>query len=434
MIRTILLDLDDTLLVNKMDQFLPAYFKLLGGYLEQVAPPERMLAELIAGTQAMLANLDPRLTLEQVFASHFYPALGLDQSELADSIETFYKQQFPRLQDQTQPVAGVPGFIRSLLSGGFELVVATNPLFPRLAVEERLRWAGIPPEEMHFTLITSYENSHFAKPNPEYFAEILAKLGRNPGQAIMVGDDLERDILPAAALGMTAYHTLHEQEPGSSTRHNQNDGSLRTDDSMTALDRPDPQPDVEGGAQVISGSLLDLQAVLTPHPAPQDEIRKVPPRMLLARLRSVLAAKLSFLDELDDDLWTRQPDENEWAPVEIIAHLRDVEREVNLPRIEKILSTDEPYLTAYDTDRWASERGYLEQEGTEALEAFCLARMKMIEMLVPLPRDDWERAARHTLLGPTTLHELVKITSDHDWLHMAQLRETLETVSKQSAS
>jgi FMN phosphatase YigB (HAD superfamily) len=434
MTHTVLLDLDDTLLVNKMEQFLPAYFELLGGYLEQIAPPERMLPELIAGTQAMLANLDPRLTLEEVFSSHFYPALGLKQSEVADSIERFYREQFPRLREQTQPIAGVYDFVRGLLARENELVVATNPLFPRLAVEERLRWAGLPPQEIGFTLITSFENSHFAKPNPEYFAEILAKLGRNPGEAIMVGDDLERDIQPAAALGMQVYLALQGQENGTSAGSIQEISPARAGGSAAELDLSANHPDGQINSQLGSGSLFDLQSALDPNPARQNKGPEVPPRILLARLRAVLAATLSFLTGLDEVLWTRPPDENEWAPVEIIAHLRDVEREVNLPRIEKILAEDGPHLTAYDTDRWAAERRYIEQDGAQALKAFCAARIEIIDSLAALQPQEWQKAARHTLLGPTSLYELVKIASDHDWLHMAQLRATLAAVGRQSAS
>jgi hypothetical protein len=54
MIRAVLIDLDDTLLVNKMDIFLPAYFQKLGEYLADRIDPDQMLTELLNGTQQML--------------------------------------------------------------------------------------------------------------------------------------------------------------------------------------------------------------------------------------------------------------------------------------------------------------------------------------------------------------------------------------------
>ncbi len=426
MIRTVLLDLDDTLLENKMEQFLPAYFKLLGDYLAHHADTEKMLQELIAGTQAMIANLDPRLTLEQVFSKHFYPALGLDASEMAGTIEGFYKTEFPRLREHTRSFPAVPGVVDELLAEGYEVVIATNPLFPRLAIEERLRWAGLPPEDVNFTLIASFEDSHFAKPNPEYFAEILARLGRKPAEAVMVGDDLERDIHPAAALGMAVYYIGEESNSGQVGA-----GLSKVDNQAAALglavDRAGEIPD----PCIASGPLTGLPLVLKSGLAAEETLKSAPTHILLARLRAVLAATLEACADLPAGAWRSRPVENEWAPVEIVAHLRDVEREVNLPRLEAVLSRNDPHLPAFDTDRWASERAYLEQDGPETLDDFSQARMETIARLSALDLNAWERAARHTLLGPTTLHELMKIATEHDWLHMAQLRETLEALEIQ---
>jgi hypothetical protein len=55
--------------------------------------------------------------------------------------------------------------------------------------------------------------------------------------------------------------------------------------------------------------------------------------------------------------------------------------------------------------------------------------MKLINTLEGIKPEDWNRPARHALIGPTTLRELMKIATEHDWLHMAQLRETLDALS-----
>ncbi len=62
-------------------------------------------------------------------------------------------------------------------------------------------------------MITSYEHLHFAKPQPEYFAEILARLGRQPEEALMIGDSLENEILPAHRLGMSVFHVVNLPGP-----------------------------------------------------------------------------------------------------------------------------------------------------------------------------------------------------------------------------
>jgi HAD superfamily hydrolase (TIGR01549 family) len=429
MIRTILFDLDDTLLVNKMDQFLPAYFQRLGDHLADITPPERMLGELVAGTQAMLTNLDPRVSLEQSFSQHFYPALDLEEAEVTDVIKAFYREEFPRLRSQTEPIPGVPDLVDALLLQEYEIVIATNPLFPRLAVEERLRWAGLPPNRFHFRLITSYEQSHFAKPNPEYFAEILARLGRKPGEAIMVGDDLKRDIEPAASLGLAVYLTGRPEQQKVPIHASRDSGSEIDRRAAGALDLATEEGTGKSSSDLPSGPLADLPSILRSLTVNEVLETGFSPRNLLARLRAALAATLTSCSALSTAAWVSRPIEGEWATVEIIAHLRDVEREVNLPRLEAILSRNQPHLTAYDTDRWAEERAYIGQDGQTVLQEFSRARMKLIDTLESIKPEDWNRPARHALIGPTTLRELMKIATEHDWLHMAQLRETLDALS-----
>jgi len=159
MLKTILLDLDDTLLDNQMERFLPAYFQRLGDYMSDTFAPDGFIRELVVGSQKMLENSDPRVTLEKTFADYFYPALDLNAGEVEAQIYTFYKQIFPSLKSVTDTRPSARPVVESLLNQGFEVVVATNPLFPRVAIEERLRWADLAPEELPFTMITSYELS-----------------------------------------------------------------------------------------------------------------------------------------------------------------------------------------------------------------------------------------------------------------------------------
>ena len=81
-------------------------------------------------------------------------------------------------------------------------MVATNPLFPLVAQEARLSWAGLNSDD--FDYISHYENSRFCKPNLKYYEEILAKLDLNPAECLMVGNDVNEDII-AIELGMKVF-------------------------------------------------------------------------------------------------------------------------------------------------------------------------------------------------------------------------------------
>jgi len=92
---TLLLDLDDTLLNTNMDTFIPAYYQGLAAALADKVAPEVMIPALMSGTRAMMQNLDPVLTLREVFDAHFFPRLAMDRPVLQERIDHFYDEVFP---------------------------------------------------------------------------------------------------------------------------------------------------------------------------------------------------------------------------------------------------------------------------------------------------------------------------------------------------
>lgn len=213
MLEAVLFDLDDTLLDNPMDTFLPAYFQALTRYLDHLVPPEQLMADLMRATQAMNADHNRALTNEEAFASVFYPLLGQDRSTVESAFERFYTQEFPKLRGMTRRRPEARALVASALERGLQVAVATNPMFPRVAVEERLAWAGVPVERFDYALVTTYENMHATKAHPAYYCEILQKLDRQPGECLMVGDSWKLDIVPASAVGLRAYWVTQQSPP-----------------------------------------------------------------------------------------------------------------------------------------------------------------------------------------------------------------------------
>jgi FMN phosphatase YigB (HAD superfamily) len=390
MTRTVLIDLDDTLLINSMDRFLPAYFQRLGEYLSDVAEPERMLSALMEGTQAMLANQDPTVELERIFADIYYPQLDLNEDDLKESIHHFYSDIFPELASLTRPYPGARQFIETVFADGYEVVIATNPLFPRLAIEARLEWAQIPVSEFDYTLVTSYEQFHFTKPHLAYFTEILGLLGRSIKDAVMIGNDVAADLDPGHKLGMPVFHLHADPDPGYPG------GDFQAAEAwlQDGWDEPDP---------VVSHK----------------------PAVVLARLQGYLSALLTLAKKTPRDRWAVRPEPDEWAPLEILAHLADVEREVNLPRLRRFQLEAEPHLTAFDTDIWAEQRSYIHYDPVSTLERFSQDRSQLIAQLQSMDEGAWEQLGFHSLLGPTPLVELMHFAAEHDLLHLGQMRRSI---------
>ena len=215
MIDVVLFDLDDTLLANDMADFLPAYFELLGRYAEARFEPTRVIEAVRNSTLAMIANEDPQWSNRDVFWSHFEKHMGQSRALLEPFFNDFYVRQFPHLQSVTAHVPAASRVVQRFRQRGSRLVLATNPVFPRVAIEQRVHWAGLDPSV--FDLVTSYENMHATKPSLHYYREILRLLKAEPEHALMVGNDWKNDIEPALKLGMRTFHVTAD-EAGDSDR------------------------------------------------------------------------------------------------------------------------------------------------------------------------------------------------------------------------
>lgn len=68
-------------------------------------------------------------------------------------------------------------------------------------VEQVLRDASVPAD-----LVASSASWGVAKPDPAFFARIVTETGLPPHEIAYVGDRVDNDVLPAAAIGMVAVH------------------------------------------------------------------------------------------------------------------------------------------------------------------------------------------------------------------------------------
>ncbi len=211
--KAILLDLDDTLLANDMRTFIPAYFKTLAESVKEKISAERLIRELLRGTDFMDAAGASELTNEEAFESVFYASIGLTKEEMRPFFDRFYSEEFPRLRAITRPIPGARSLVDLAFTRGWQVVVATNPVFPLTAVEQRLDWAGVPVQDFTYSLITCLENMHATKACPAYYREILSKLALKPGDCLMVGDDWIRDMVPAAEVGIPVYWITERAVP-----------------------------------------------------------------------------------------------------------------------------------------------------------------------------------------------------------------------------
>ncbi len=392
----LLFDLDDTLLGNEMNTFVPAYLQALAKRMSQVADPSFLVKTLLSATRQMVENTGPDHTLEEIFDAAFYPPLGVLRHEVQGIIDAFYLEDFPKLQGLTQFKPEAVDVVRQLIQRKDQAAIATNPLFPRTAILQRLASAGLPADRVSFSLIPSYETFHFAKPNPAYFAEFIAQLGWPRSPIVMVGNDIDSDIGAASQLGLPVFWA--------------------TRDGATSWDRSEAIPP--------HGDLADLIPWLENSPPPVLPTSFSSPKALLAVIRSTPAALATLFRQHPTNI-SQRPAPGEWSPGEVLCHLRDVDREVNLERIQTVLNTHNPFIPGQDTDPWAEVRQYQLQDGWKALSDFTKVRVEVLRLLDNIPAESWDSPARHAIFGPTTLRELVNIIAGHDILHVQQVYKAL---------
>ena len=202
MITTILFDLDGTLLPMDQEVFVKDY---LGRLAKKVAPhgydPQLLVQAVWKGTGAMVKN-DGRQSNEAVFWQVFTGIFGQEAMKDLPLFEEFYETEFQEARRSCGFNPAAAETVRALHAMGYTTVLATNPLFPPVATQSRVRWAGLEPED--FAFITTYDNSSFCKPNPDYYREILGKLKLKSEECLMVGNDVGEDMI-AEALGMQVF-------------------------------------------------------------------------------------------------------------------------------------------------------------------------------------------------------------------------------------
>jgi hypothetical protein len=138
-------------------------------------------------------------------------------------------------------------------------------------------------------------------------------------------------------------------------------------------------------------------------------------------LKATPAALETLTSSFSNQDWNRKPAEGEWSPIEIICHLRDVDIEINVPRFEEIRKEDNLFVAGVDADAWVEQRKYHLEEGPASLESFLLARLTLLTLLKDYSDEDWNRTVRHSIFGPTSVHELTKFIAIHDRTHIRQV-------------
>ena len=201
-IQIVLFDLDGTLLPMEQDVFTKTYFNKLATKLAKYSYDSKQLIETIwAGTVAMIKNNGKKSNAD-IFWEVFELIYGEKAKKDISLFEEFYKNEFDDIRSICGYNQKAINLISKLKNHGIRIALATNPIFPSIATEKRINWAGLKLTD--FELYTSYENSNYCKPNLNYYKNLAKQLDVKPKQCLMVGNDVCDDMI-AKKIGMNVF-------------------------------------------------------------------------------------------------------------------------------------------------------------------------------------------------------------------------------------
>ena len=202
MLKAVLFDLDGTLLPMDQDRFIERYFSLLAKKMAGHGYNPDLLLKTIWKALAAEAVNDGSITNREMFWKVFSSVFGEDSIKDESVFEDFYRNEFQTVKDVCEPSPKAKYIVDMLRSKGIKVILATNPIFPKVATDSRIRWAGMEPED--FDIVTTFEDIGLSKPNLDYYRYLMDEMRLDPKDCVMVGNDVEEDMV-AEELGMKVF-------------------------------------------------------------------------------------------------------------------------------------------------------------------------------------------------------------------------------------
>ena len=226
---------------------------------------------------------------------------------------------------------------------------------------------------------------------------MLGQLGWPEGPVVMVGNDVQRDLVAADALGLKTYFI--DDESASSP-----------------------------GPEAARGKLADFRPWLESQNPSALEPSFKSPEAIMAIMSSTPAVLSSLTNALPEEQWICEPSPDDWTLNEVVCHLRDTDIEIHALQLEIMIEKANAFIPRPDSSIWANEREYLQVNGQVKLAEFTSARTQNIDAIKHQDESIWLRKARHAIFGPTDFTEVVGFIADHDRAHIQQVWRTLKAI------
>lgn len=199
--NTFVFDLDGTLLPMDLQKFFDLYNKELAIAFNGLEEPKAIVEKLWASTKHTILSDDRKSNLDKFF-DDFSKRVDGDVESYKNVFDRLYDEGFQNVKACTSTSPEIIQAVEILKEKGYRLVIATNPMLPLKANHHRINWAGLNVED--FDYISSLERNTYCKPKLEFYREVVEEAGIDVSKAIMVGNDVQEDLV-ARNIGLKTY-------------------------------------------------------------------------------------------------------------------------------------------------------------------------------------------------------------------------------------
>lgn len=211
-VSTLLFDLDNTLLYMNENDFVISYASNAAVYFKDIFPnPKDFVYHLLEGTKYMISTNGKETNIQKFFQYFGPKCSGVSEEELYSRFLYFYENDFDKVQTIVKTDSNVPKIFEKALEKGYEIVIATDPVFPEIATLKRIKWAGLEKFIGKIKLITHGEQFSTTKMNVDYYQQLIDIIDKQPRECLMVGNDIIKDGL-ASTIGMKYYQITSENK------------------------------------------------------------------------------------------------------------------------------------------------------------------------------------------------------------------------------
>ena len=212
MLKAVVFDMDDTLLSINLSAFVALLARDESAMLARIGRKSPLAMFALYGSAMLELNnpgrSDADLSNREFFDDFVLRRCGvpLNDPVVRDAFEYYEREVLPGKNDaivNARPRRGAREAMEAVASRGLRTALLTNPSFSETCIRTRMAWGDM--LDMPFEFVTSMENSFHCKPCAGYYLENLERMGLDPHEVLMVGNDPKRDF-PAPDCGIqTAY-------------------------------------------------------------------------------------------------------------------------------------------------------------------------------------------------------------------------------------